>query len=301
VSAKPRRAREPRLYELALGVREAHIDEIVAWLSEQGAPGLEERPTPGGIEVVLYGEDRRGLARLAALARRELSPAHPLTAEVRAADAMRAAWRSAWAEHLVPQRLTSRLIAVPTTSAAPRSSRSSRAILLEPALAFGFGEHPTTRLAARAVEEVCSGRKPDRVLDAGTGSGILAFTAVLSGAHRVLGVDVDEAAVDAARRNAKLNAVSERCRFATTPVSRLRGTFDLAVANIRLDPLVDLAPAFARVVRPGGELLLSGVLVDERRELELRYLSFGFRRISVRTRRTEQGWALVALERARRP
>jgi len=210
---------------------------------------------------------------------------------------MRAAWRSAWAEHLVPQRLTPRLVAVPTTSAVPRLSRTSRAILLEPALAFGFGEHPTTRLAARAVEEACLRRATDRVLDVGTGSGILAFAALFSGARRAVGVDVDPAAVDAARRNAERNGVAERCRFAATPVSRLGGTFDLAVANIRLAPLVGLAPALARVVRPAGVLLLSGILVGERRELELRYLSVGFGRLSLHARRSEQGWALVALRR----
>jgi ribosomal protein L11 methyltransferase len=186
---------------------------------------------------------------------------------------------------------------VPTTSTVPRLPRTSRAILLEPALAFGFGEHPTTRLAARAVEESCLARKMDRVLDAGTGSGILAFTALLSGARRVVGVDVDPAAVAAARRNAARNRVRAQCRFATTPVAKLRGSHDMAAANIRLGPLLELAPALARLVKTGGQLFLSGVLVSERRELELRYLGLGFERLSVRAPRSEQGWALVALRR----
>lgn len=292
-----RRARIPRLYELALGVRAAHVDEAVAWFADRRAPGLEERAVRGGVELVLYGEDRMALARLAKAAHRDLSAALPLSVEVRAADATRSAWRTAWAEHLSPQRLTPRLVAVPTTSAVPRLPPTSRPILLEPALAFGFGEHPTTRLAARALEESCLERKVDRVLDAGTGSGILTIAALLSGARRALGVDVDPAAVAAARRNASRNGVASRCRFTTTPVSKLRGPYDLAVANIRLGPLVELAPALAKVVRLGGDLFLSGVLVAERRELELRYLACGFRSRSVRARRSEQGWALVALRR----
>lgn len=287
----------PPLYELALGVRAAHADEAAQWLAARGAPGLEERAKRGGVEVVLYGEDRAKLVRLGAEARRELSAVFPLSTEVRAADETRAAWRSAWAEHLTPQRLTRRLVAVPTTSSTPRIPRTSRAILLEPALAFGFGEHPTTRLAARAVEAGCLARKVDRVLDAGTGSGILAFTALLSGARRVVGVDVDPAAVGAARRNAARNGVATRCRFTTTPVAKLRGSYDMAAANIRLAPLLELAPALARVVEPGGQLFLSGVLVSERRELELRYLDVGFERLSVQAPRSEQGWALVALRR----
>jgi ribosomal protein L11 methyltransferase len=289
--------RAPPLYELVLAVRAVHADEVVEWLTGRGAPGLEERAVRGGVEVVLYGEDRNALGRLESVARRELSAAFPISVEVRDADANRAAWRSAWAEHLSPQRLTSRLVAVPTTSAVPRLPRTSQAILLEPALAFGFGEHPTTRLAARAVEGSCLGRKAIRVLDVGSGSGILSFTALLSGARRALGVDIDPAAVGSAQRNAALNRLAGRCRFVTTPVAKLRGKYDLAVANIRLAPLLDLAPALAGVVRPGGKLFLSGVLVSERRELELRYLEVGFRGLSVRTRRTEQGWALVALRR----
>jgi ribosomal protein L11 methyltransferase len=293
------RRTEPKapLYELALAVRATHADEAAQWLVSRGAPGLEERALSGRVEVVLYGEDRKLLARLGADAQRELSAAFPLSTEVRAADEARAAWRSAWAEHLSPQRLTRRLVAVPTTSSPPRLPPTSHAIFLEPALAFGFGEHPTTRLAARAVEASCLARKMDRVLDAGTGSGILAFTALLSGARRAFGVDVDPAAVAAARRNAARNGVAARCRFTTTAVAKLRGSFDMAAANIRLAPLLELAPALARLVEPGGQLFLSGVLVSERRELELRYLGVGFRRLSVRAPRSEQGWALVALRR----
>jgi ribosomal protein L11 methyltransferase len=285
------------LYELALGVRAADADEAAQWLASHGAPGLEERTVRGGVEVVFYGEDRALLARLGAKARRALSDAFPASIEVRAADEKHAAWRSAWAEHLSPQRLTRRLVAVPTTSSTPRLPRTSRAILLEPALAFGFGEHPTTRLAARAVEAICRARTIVRVLDAGTGSGILAFVALLSGARRVHGVDIDPAAVAAARRNAARNGLATRCRFETTPVARLRGPYDMAVANIRLGPLLELAPALARLVMPGGQLFLSGILVSERREVELRYLGLGFERLSVRARRSEQGWALVALRR----
>lgn len=287
----------PPLYELALGVSASHADEAAQWLAARGAPGLEERPVRGGVEVVLYGEDRAHLTRLGAAARRALSASFPLALEVRAADEARTAWRSAWAEHLAPQRLTRRLVAVPTTSNTPRLSRTSRAILLEPAMAFGFGEHPTTRLAARAVEASCRARTVARVLDAGTGSGILAFVALLSGARHVTGVDIDPAAVTAARRNAALNELAAQCRFTATPVARLRGSFDMAVANIRLGPLLELAPALARVVEPGGPLFLSGVLGSERREVELRYLGVGFERFSVRGPRSEQGWALVALRR----
>jgi ribosomal protein L11 methyltransferase len=277
-------------------VRARDVEETVAWLVEHGAPGLEERAVRGGVELVLYGEDRRVLVRLASSARSAVGRT-VLSMVVRLADAARAAWRSAWTEHLTPQRLTSRHVAVPTTHRVPRLPRSSRAILLEPALAFGFGEHPTTRLAARALEARCRNQRPACVLDVGTGSGILSIVAVMSGARRAIGVDVDPEAVRAAKRNAARNGVAARCRFATTALSKVRRAFDLVVANIRLGPLVELAPAIARVTRPGGVLLLAGILTGERRELELRYLGLGFRRLRAPGARSEQGWALVALRR----
>jgi ribosomal protein L11 methyltransferase len=297
VSNAPRRPPVPPLFELVLRTPPAHADSAVEWLVGRGAPGLEERAIDGASEIVLYGEERKALLGLAASARRELSRAFPISTEVRVAEMARAAWRSSWAEHLVPHRLTRDLIAVPTTSEARRLPRALRAIFLEPALAFGYGEHATTRLAARAVEQSCRARKAQRVLDVGTGSGVLALVAVLSGAQRAVGLDVDSAAIKAARRNASRNGLTARCRFSTTPVAKVRRAFDLVVANIRLGPLVELAPALARVVRPGAELVLAGILVEERRELELRYLELGFRRVSRRIPRSEEGWALVVLRR----
>jgi len=265
---------------------------------ENGAPGLEERPSRGGVEVVLFGEDRARLLRLSRATKRHFAKVRGIRVAVRAAERALGAWRSTWTESLTPRRLTPRLVVVPTTASAPRLSRTERAIFLEPALAFGFGEHPSTRLAARAVEELCrSGRVP-RMLDVGNGSGILAFVAAYSGVERVVGLDIDADAVRAARANAKQNGLASVCRFSTTPISTIRRRFELVVANIRLSPLVDAAPAIARAVAPGGALVLSGILAEERSELERRYLAFGLERRRLRTHVREEGWGLVALRRA---
>lgn len=293
-----RRAKSPPLYELVVRSRPKLVEDVVAWLVENGAPGLEERPSTGGVEVVLFGEDRARLLRLSRATKRYFAKVRGIRVAVRAADRALGAWRSTWTESLTPRRLTPRLVVVPTTASAPRLSRTERAIFLEPALAFGFGEHPSTRLAARAVEEVCRTRHVPRMLDVGTGSGILAFVGVLSGAGRAIGVDTDADAVRAARVNAKRNAVTAKCRFSMTLVSRIRERFELVVANIRFSPLADAAPGIARVVASGGILVLSGVLAGECRELERRYRVFGFERLRSRARQTEEGWGLVVLRRA---
>lgn len=297
MTPKRRRSPGPTLYELAVRVRPEHVEDAVAWFSERRVAGLEERAARGGVELVLYGEHRPSLERSAKAAKAELSNAGLVSIRVRRSTAALAAWQTSWAEHLAPMRVTPRLVAVPTTCDVPRLPRGVRSIALEPALTFGFGEHPTTRLVARALEALCRRARPGGVLDVGTGSGILAFVAVMSGARRATGVDVDAEAVRAARKNAVRNGLAACCRFTTTPVSKIRGRFDVVVANIRLEPLVTLAPWVARAVAPGGFLLLSGVLVTERAAIARRYGAFGFGHARLPVSKSEEGWALVALRR----
>jgi len=135
------------------------------------------------------------------------------------------------------------------------------------------------------------------VLDIGAGTGVLAFVAVLSGARRAAGLDIDVAAVEAARRNAARNRLAHGCRFTMTPVSKVKKRFDLVVANISLEPLASEAAAIGRAVVPGGFLLLTGILTGDRAELERRYAALGFRRVPVRSKKIEEGWALLSMRR----
>lgn len=142
---------------------------------------------------------------------------------------------------------------VPSWHAAPEPQALN--IRLDPGMAFGTGSHPTTRLCLKwLMATVGQGAE---VLDYGCGSGILAIAAARIGAARVLGVDIDDKAIDAARRNAADNGVSIELRQSDQPVGE---RFDVVVANILTNPLCALAPAIAACVKPGGRLALSGVL-----------------------------------------
>ena len=152
-----------------------------------------------------------------------------------------------------PIRITDRLWIVPSWHEAPDAGAIN--IELDPGMAFGTGSHPTTRLClewlSEAVEPACS------VLDYGCGSGILGIAAAKLGAGEVLGIDIDEKAVEAARDNAARNHAALRLQHSAVPVG---DTFDLVVANILTNPLCVLAPAIAARVAPGGRVALSGVL-----------------------------------------
>lgn len=144
-------------------------------------------------------------------------------------------------------------------------------IVLDPGLAFGTGSHPTTRLCLRWLDDnLCGG---ENVLDYGCGSGILAIAALKLGAAHAIGVDVDSQAVIASRDNAAANRV-ESAEFYLpddfpdlSPGHQLQPGFDLVVANILTNPLRMLAPLLASATRPGGQIVLSGILEEQAQEV----------------------------------
>jgi ribosomal protein L11 methyltransferase len=278
-----------------------HAEDVGAWLVEGGAGGVALEPRADRVDVVVYGEERGPLEALARAVRTEL---HALGARatVRTAPPETAGWETSWIEHLEPVELTPDLVVVPTTVLEPRVREGARVVRLEPAMAFGFGDHPTTHLAARAVAAACAAGART-VLDVGTGTGVLAIVAALSGASDVLGVDIDPEAVRAAKRNAALNGVRARCRFERGGIERVRRRFSLVVANIDVGTLEQQAERLARAVAPGGRLVLTGALEEHRRALSKRYAALGLRPIRARTRAgrrampDERGWLLLELAR----
>ncbi len=152
-----------------------------------------------------------------------------------------------------PIRISDRLWIVPSWHEAPDAAAIN--IELDPGMAFGTGSHPTTRLC---LEWLCDAVTPGcSVLDYGCGSGILGIAAGLLGAGDILGIDIDDKAIEAARDNAARNGVTMRLQHSGVAVAE---TFDIVVANILTNPLCVLAPAIAARVAPGGRVALSGVL-----------------------------------------
>ncbi|NMG64962.1 50S ribosomal protein L11 methyltransferase [Azoarcus indigens] len=152
-----------------------------------------------------------------------------------------------------PIRITDRMWIVPSWHEAPDGDAIN--IELDPGMAFGTGSHPTTRLC---LEWLCDAVQPGQtVLDYGCGSGILGIAAARLGAAEVLGVDIDDKAIEAAADNASRNQVRLRLQHSREPLDT---AFDIVVANILTNPLCVLAPAIAAHVAPGGRVALSGVL-----------------------------------------
>jgi ribosomal protein L11 methyltransferase len=259
-------------------------------LFDAGAQGLEEQPGRG-TTLVAYAEQRATVAAIWRRAEKALAAQLPAASLPRAQIAVDEAesWRSAWIEHLRPVRLTRHLTLAPTTAVPPEPSRAQRLILYQPALAFGDGDHPTTRLAARAIEQHYRKAPGGALLDIGAGTGVLSFVAVCSGARRALGTDIDPAAVEAATLNAALNGFSKQTRFVHS-AQRVSGTFDLAVINIELRPLLQVLGALPAAARRAPRLLVTGFLASQLAEVKSAVKAAGF---APRSTKAEADWRLL--------
>jgi ribosomal protein L11 methyltransferase len=179
-----------------------------------------------------------------------------------------------------------------------RVARSSDwALQIEAALAFGTGHHGTTKGCLLALADELKRRRPRRVLDVGTGTGILALAAAKALKRPVVAGDLDPEAVRVARDNARLNGVGGLATFYAAPGVRHRAAnrprrFDLVTANILARPLKRLAPALARVLADDGALILSGLLARDVTGVLSAYAAQG---LSLERRRDLDGWATLVL------
>ncbi len=243
-----------------------------------GEPGL----APAGLwdhsrVIALFDADaalERALAEAAAAAGFDAVP--PFTCEPVAEQN----WVQLTQRQFEPIRIDARLWIVPSWHDAPDADAIN--IELDPGMAFGTGSHPTTRLC---LQWLCDTVTPGaRVLDYGCGSGILGIAAMMLGAHDVLGVDIDEKALEAAQDNAARNGVTMRVQHSG---KTLEERFDIVVANILTNPLRVLAPLLAARVAPGGRIALSGVLTEQADAVIAAYAPW----IALEVGATHEGWA----------
>jgi ribosomal protein L11 methyltransferase len=192
-------------------------------------------------------------------------------------------WAEAWKEHYRPIRIGQRLLVLPAWLPSP--DESLLAIVLDPGMAFGTGTHPSTQLCLAALEDHL--QAGDEVVDLGCGSGILSIAAVRLGARRVRALDTDPLAVRITVENADRNGVGGQIAASTGSFDDLLGasapSADLLVANILAPVLDEMARhGLSRAVRPGGIVILAGVLAEQAESLEATCLRHGFERVELR-------------------
>jgi len=198
------------------------------------------------------------------------------------------AWEREWLKDFRPMRFGRRLWVCP--GGMPVADPQAIRVELDPGLAFGTGTHATTALCLEWLDGLsASTLHGAAVIDYGCGSGILAVAALKLGAATVVAMDIDPQALLATGQNAERNGVMDRIQVTADPdVSG--GMADLLLANILAGPLVELAPRFARLVRSGGWLALSGLLVDQADTVAAAYRPW----FDIRLTAARDGWGMLS-------
>jgi ribosomal protein L11 methyltransferase len=197
-------------------------------------------------------------------------------------------WLQKWKEGYEAVHIGERLIVAPSWRV-PKEKSGRVVIQIDPGMAFGTGTHETTRLCLESIERHWRGGS---LLDIGTGTGILAIgAALLQPGSRVVGIDIDPRAVDVARENVEINKLSGQIELIEgQPHTLARNKFDIVVANLTAEVIIDLMPALVSCVANGGLMILSGILSILAGEVEAVLAASDF---TVIERRNAGEWTLL--------
>jgi ribosomal protein L11 methyltransferase len=231
---------------------ESNRDGVIAALFESGSQGVQE----DGASVVTHFPADAAIADIRAAVvgadpRAEISISE-------SPDADYSQWRASVSSHQVGE-----LVIAPPWLASESDPR--RTVIVDPAMAFGTGEHPTTRGAMRLMQDVI--RSGDVVADLGAGSAVLSIAAIKLGAARVAAVEIDADSIGNAEENARANGVAEHVEVIEGDAATLLpllAPVRVILANILSSVITPLLPAMKASLAPGGQAIISGMLVDER-------------------------------------
>jgi len=202
-------------------------------------------------------------------------------------------WNESWEKTIRPIRVTDSLLITPSWhEVSPVSGQI--VLVIDPKMSFGTGYHETTRLSLRLLEHLL--RPSMRVLDVGTGTGVLAIAAAKLGASSVTGIDIDDWAFNNAVENAGRNAVADRVSIHQAPIGSVTGPgFDLIVANIQLDVIGELLGDMVSRLTVDGILILSGLLQTDKPALSQILAGHD---LSISEELAENEWIAVAARRS---
>ena len=245
------------------------------------APG-EVRLWPHTVLQALFPAEAAGPEAILALAGALQLPAASIRAE-RIADRV---WEREWLKDFHAMRFGRRLWVVPNHEPAPAGADSVM-VRLDPGLAFGTGTHPSTALCLTWLDSRLGAG--DRVIDYGCGSGVLGVAAAKLGAREVHAFDIDPQALIATRDNAAANEVTA-CVQVHEAAGSLPQQVDIVMANILAGTLVELAPALCGHLRPGGQIVLAGILKQQVHEVRAGFARF----IDLAIFGERDGWSALA-------
>lgn len=257
---------KPKWLQISLDCPEIILEAVTDLLGVLSGSGVEQAPIQDGTSTVtgffqldqkksrqqLLSELQQATADLFHLY--GLTPPEPVWTTLDDED-----WATSWQQFFKPFAIIPGLVIKPSWEGYTPGP-DEQVIEMDPGMAFGTGQHASTRLALAFIHDSFQNNPPRTVLDVGTGTGILAMAAVLFGAEEAVAIDNDPEAVQVAIDNISNNNLQQTIKTSATDLTEIAGSFDLICANIVHDVLVAMAPALAQRLVPGGRLVLAGIL-----------------------------------------
>jgi ribosomal protein L11 methyltransferase len=193
-------------------------------------------------------------------------------------------WASDWQQHFPPFRVGNRLVIHPSWVDWPTTGNEA-VLTLDPGQAFGTGTHATTGLCLEALSDHFESiSPPQRILDVGTGSGILAMAGAALGAAEVIACDIDSEACQVARANIQQNQLTQQISITDDPLDKISGQYDLVLANILAAENIRLADQLVERLAPKGRLVLSGSLIEQEQQVIAGFADFPLELLSTNHR-----------------
>ena len=184
-------------------------------------------------------------------------------------------WATAWKKYYNPVKISERFTIVPTWEDYTPVSSDELIIELDPGMAFGTGTHPTTVMCIQALERTVT--PGDLVVDVGTGSGVLSIAAALLDAKRIQSLDLDEVAVQSAKQNVEINNVQDKVSVSQgNLLDGVNEQADIVVANILAEVIMRFTDDVAKVVKPGGFFIASGIIQTKKQDVKEAIIASGF-------------------------
>lgn len=267
-------------------------DSIGAFLIDHGAPGLVTDDVAAGVRITAHFEQdapRPEIERFCGRLREWFPDSAPV--QVAFATTTEENWADNWKAHFPPLTIGDRLWVHPPWISEIPPGRVG--VVIDPGMAFGTGHHASTRGCLTFLEQNIRPSAAPRVLDIGTGSGVLAIAAAKLGAREAWGVDIDADACAIANLNAATNSVGAYVHICADP-ALVPGAFDVVVANLFADQLVDMARMIRDRVVAGGLVIGAGILTVEAARVEHAWKALG---IMVHARIEEGEWTTILAQR----
>lgn len=293
------RAENMKWARVSVTTSQEATDAVTNYLFEQEAVGVEIKDDSASVvELISYfpmddlvGERVHGIRKFLNQLSKWGLPAQ--ATEVSLESVVQKDWATHWRSAFPPLKIGKRLIVAPTWHQL-KTKASEILIRLDPGMAFGTGQHPTTHLSLELLEEYINGGEV--VADLGTGSGILSIAAAKLGAKRIDAVDLDETTIPIARENFQRNGVASIIQLTQGDgVKALNAKYHLIVANILTKVIIPMIPKLPQFLRTDGRIILSGVMDQEAKQVEAVLQGHGFHNIRTRT---EADWVGIQANRA---